>query len=502
MRKFSLESVTEPVLPFVESKLAQVPPFRVFEPGTRAPGNLYRGMIAPPFLVPALLDAISKSKYAAVTEVVPDEADSYCAKAAQENGGVVLSNDSDYFAHDLGMTGGFGFLYQAELRTNDEKAVDGVTEPCDILRLSVYFPREIAERLDLADLCRLAYIFKKENKGGSIKLPEAIVRAQKVGEHEDAQFQVFQAEYLEEPGLSKSHDIIPVDLSYSGKSLMLLDPRVSEFVLQVALTTKDAVSVYLPFLIDDPSRFSAWRVSSEQRAFAYSICTIYCKRPANDIKTTVEEFKRNGQAIAAQHVTLIPENDLLFHGNRLRIELQHFHSSFSQFPSNIIWRSYALYEVYRWYLNDDRTPPTRETMKRAMISSSQGLRWEDTHLSVSYPFETVSFFEDRVFSNIRKIQALLESALYTLRMMEQILVFVVATATKLLPQELKDLATLLETLPPIAELMPSRFEIAAQASEFDVDELLDTLAGILQAEVDRSDDVQAIDGGGDEDGTQ
>ena len=52
-------------------------PSHVFEAGSPTP-HIFRGMIAPPFLVPALLGAISCSKYAAVSVVVPGEADVYC----------------------------------------------------------------------------------------------------------------------------------------------------------------------------------------------------------------------------------------------------------------------------------------------------------------------------------------------------------------------------------------------------------------------------------------
>lgn len=437
-----------------------------------SPATTFRGMIPPPFLVPAVLDAIKGSKYGARSIIVPGEADAYCARAVREGGGgIILTNDSDLFLYDLGPHGAFCFIYAAEI---DGQACE---KSCRILRLSVFRPEQISRRLGLVDLRRLAFVLND-----TLRLTEAIHCAKNNVGLASGHYQEFLDEYRTEPSSFESRTFLPNDLAcFRGIDHIVLDPRVSELLLQLTATGKDTVYMYLPYLIDDSSRSSAWHVSSEQRLFAYSIC-VYLRDDENRRpKTIISECSRKGNRIIAQQILFPQKQSFHIQSNRLLAHLRDLFETFVDFPKHMIWRAYALTEVYRWYLDTNKTPPTRTTMKRVMTGVSKPrMTWEDIHLS-----------------------AQIQAVVYTLRMTKQILDFTASTITTPLPKILRKLASMLSNLPPLAQLIPSRFELAAQMSNIavqtsglDIDDLLNHLASRLQSEVaaDSADDIVHVHG--------
>lgn len=59
------------------------------------------GLPALPFLVPAVIEALGKSRFRDQTRVVPAEADVYCANHANLNGGTIFTSDSDLLVYDM-----------------------------------------------------------------------------------------------------------------------------------------------------------------------------------------------------------------------------------------------------------------------------------------------------------------------------------------------------------------------------------------------------------------
>lgn len=447
-------------------------PIHVFEAGSPMP-NTFRGTIAPPFLVPAVIDAIFSSKHAAVSVIIPGEADVYCAKAARDGGGIVLTNDSDLFVHDLGSHGAFSLIHQAELRPNNEEGKGGITA-CQTVRLSIFRPKEIAQRLGLIDLQRLAYVISRTRE--VLTLAEAIICAK---EHRDIgsfPFHEFLEEYAAETSITESQTFSPNSLANYLTHAPPLDPRVSELMLQLTATSQDTVYMYLPCLIDHPSKSSAWLVSTEQRSFAYSIPSQLHDEQQVRPRTIIAECHRRGDRILAQQINLPCLNDIRVQSSEFLAKVQVFVDTFAEYPKHVIWRAYALEDVYRWYLNNNRAPPSRETMTWLMTGLSKPTStWEDVHLS-----------------------AQVQAVLYTLRMTQQILMYTIST-TKLKPSKpLKKLASILNTLPPIAQLIPSGFELAAQMSTIEnqtcgLGHLFDLLAVRLQKEADAEEAVSHSD---------
>jgi len=68
-----------------------------------------------PFLVPAILDTLRVSgTYRSMVEIVPGEADSYCARYLKQSGGIVFTGDSDLLVHDLSSVGAVCFFKDIE----------------------------------------------------------------------------------------------------------------------------------------------------------------------------------------------------------------------------------------------------------------------------------------------------------------------------------------------------------------------------------------------------
>ena len=217
----------------------------------------FRGLPAAPFLVPAVLDALlGSSQYAKVTEMVPGEADLFCAAAARMSSGMVLTGDSDLLVYDLGPKGGVVFFNQLELRQCDK------VPSFYALTARVANSTETANVLGVESVQRLAFEIKEDP---TITLLEAVRRSKNGfdGTNRKTLYETFSREYAEEE--SKSQHLARKPL------FQLVDPRLSELVVQFSMTAEETLHMYLPFIIEDPSRASAWSVSQNLRSCAYSI---------------------------------------------------------------------------------------------------------------------------------------------------------------------------------------------------------------------------------------
>lgn len=402
------------------------------------------------FLVAAVLEAIKTSVYARITEVVPGEADAYCAAAASRSGGTILSNDSDLLIYDLGPEGNLGSLADLTFTTCDKRK-------CPVTRTNVIQPQKLAQTLQLESLKDLAFVLIK-NPGVSFSkaLPQA--RRRKL---EGVQFEETLSEYMIEPAVYEAEMFCTEILRRVRTQAPFLDPRISELVLQA---NNQSVLMYLPIMLEDPERASAFAVSSPQRVFAYSCCTSNFKVQDREMY----EYCRKGRKVVQTSITLLSRDELPKFAEKIRARLQLFRNTFSAFPVSVMYRSYAIAEVYHWYLDTDRTPPSRDTLAAALTGGINGqTTWDIIHLF-----------------------AQTDASLYSLRMIQQILGLVLPfdpsekMGTSVL-QSLQALNKAIKSLPPLSQLLLSRWELSAQTKDMDVDEILDLLAHILQADVHR-----------------
>ena len=183
----------------------------------------FRGLPPPAFLVPAILDTLRYSKYAAFTTLVPEEADVSCARAARNSGGIILTSDSDMLVYDLGPHGGVAFLSDVQL--TGEELIGRQMAFSEILKMSIWRPDAIADRLGLPNLRRFAFEISQDPY---LTVTAAVQRAKKPAKNVD-EFQKFVEEYETD---SITLGLVPrkyENLEMVMSQYQLFDPRVSVF---------------------------------------------------------------------------------------------------------------------------------------------------------------------------------------------------------------------------------------------------------------------------------
>ncbi|RGP80103.1 hypothetical protein FLONG3_1637 [Fusarium longipes] len=231
--------------------------------------------VPPSFHVPAIIEALRlSSRYAKLVHLVPGEADAYCAQHLSQSGGTVLTSDSDLLVHDLGK-GSVVFLRDIYL---DEKSH---------LACAKFSSAYICEKLKLAssaEICRFAYERKSSPHSTLPQLLQDCVRP--IADH--IGYTEFCREYLD-------HAVAPIPVSAYGMSIQIdhLDPRISEMMLQ--LTQKVGQTnepcdpiIFLPVLLENPQRGSAWEQSTPIRQLAYTIARWIIPGSSS----TVQEYRR------------------------------------------------------------------------------------------------------------------------------------------------------------------------------------------------------------------
>ncbi|MCJ1404006.1 hypothetical protein MMC11_007230 [Xylographa trunciseda] len=369
----------------------------------------FRGLPAVPFLVPAVLDSLTNSKYAAVTQVVPGEADSFCAAAARASGGIVLTSDSDLLIHDLGPDGEVIFFDHLELQQCGRKH----SQIC----ARIAEPFKIAQSLDLKDLFRFAFELKEDP---SLTLQEVQRRTQTdIPSHRASDYTDFGKEY---------EQLTVDDAAQSTSSADWLDPRISEMILQYHGRPQENVHMYMPFLIEDPSRSSAWNISIDLRTLAYSLmahCTSIPKQQQN-----ILEHSRRDTRIVPMEIQLLDFESSLENAESLNRQLDALLRRYCSSPAVVIWRIFGMTEVFSWHLTTGRTFPSQKSAAKAIWGNRDTfISWQDVQLS-----------------------AQLQAALYSVRLLKQVLVYVISHYDLGSDAIILELLRNLKTLPALSDL--------------------------------------------------
>ena len=464
------------------------------------PFGYHRGIPAAPFFVASVIETILESKYAAVTDVVPGEADTFCAVAARKagRGALILTNDSDLLIHDTGPEGTVAFLTQVETSTEDGDTEHSRT--CDTIRVNCFRSLEIAQRLRVDNCKRLAF----EIKCNPYTTLRAAIQRAKRPPLDASALEKFVSEF--DPQLEL--DVSQQD-DRDRQIYRYLDPRVSELVLQtINKTSTQPINIYLPALIEDPDRASAWSSTAENRAFTYSCLQHYsmawhgstqrsnhgqttkdqilshshhnetildsripstfktsktpqsressvpCSQqpltqPLNPLPTSpyptpnprpISEIFRKGGRIATTPITLLSKSDTLQHASDL---LQSFQTHRKKIPENTttgygFWRSYAVSRATGAEMWSEAFYRVLKGKKEADFWS-----WEDV-----------------------QSEAQIEAVLYSIRMLRQVLRYLIVMGASL-PEQLIRLDEALATLPPLRIMMGTRLEVLQRGeSEF------------------------------------
>ncbi|KAI5457200.1 XPG domain containing-domain-containing protein [Mariannaea sp. PMI_226] len=253
---------------------------------------LGRPFLPPSFHVPAVIDALKLSpQYQSRVCLVPGEADAFCAQHLLKSGGTVLTSDSDLLAHGLG---------QGRVIFFRDVYLDGDSR----LACASFSPSIICERLALQSsdqICRFAY---ERRQDPNLSISQIVQECSKPVD-DVTLYEEFCKEYLH-------HEVAVLPLHSSGRSLQIswLDPRISELVLQFGQSNNaDDItqeSIFLPILIEDPSRGSAWEQTTTLRQLAYTVLRqiIPCRTSSVYEYRRVNNATQKGRKLDLMHKAL------------------------------------------------------------------------------------------------------------------------------------------------------------------------------------------------------
>ena len=206
--------------------------------------------------------------------------------------------------------------------------------------------------------------------------------------------------------------------------------------------------MYLPFLIDDPSRVSAWAPSLSIRQLLYSCLPFLF--PTNPRVHSVTECCRKGHNIGSNLVLMLSETEVKILAEHIVNTLHHCFTDGLSSDSRKVWWAFALVLIMAWHEQEGRAPPNRTAVIRACngAASAGMLTWDDVQLS-----------------------AQIHGVLYSLRMLQQL--FRKATANdESLPPSLSDIISRLRHLPHLGELVPSRVELVQRIGDVEMLDLI------------------------------
>ncbi|KAM3466234.1 hypothetical protein MY5147_000769 [Beauveria neobassiana] len=386
--------VTEPVAS------ASIDEFRNGRPETKP-------LEAPSFLVPAVIEALLCSqKYKSIVEIVPGEADGYCAKAAAEVGGIVITSDSDLLVHDLG-TGSVALL--RDIYRGD----DGV------VRAAVYRPREILRTLGLSDPSDI-YRFAYERSCSAHTTTATLVRACSEPAKDEKGYEEFCAQYRE-----GERAVIPKLNSGDSLALEGLDPRWSELLLQMSPSeTTDTFRMFLPVLIDNSEKGTAWENSRYIRQLAYSLMR---NMLLPGINGPVHEFRRvQTQEQSGRQVLLLSQSPI-------HSEVAELTDTFKKLATLLPGKQDALYWLLAYIILDIRGSVADGRTSLA-VNMLQQADWPDENARI-------------IDWSFVHLVAQLQAAYYSLRMLRQLMYTGMADAKRVAGPSFAKLALALNELP-------------------------------------------------------
>lgn len=401
----------------------------------------------PPFLVPAILECLRGSeRYASLVHLVPGEADEYCAEHALTHGGVILSSDSDLLIHNLGSG---SVVFFGDVRPKTKAAEDSRSQGLVAVR---YCPREIASRLRLSPnpeqgMLRFGYELSKDVHASMSQL--RVSCRSPLPATDNRHFQAFSQPY--EPLSAESRSTAT---TFSSSAASRLDPRISELVLQspgyqrfiLAASSEGGSTqgqaeplIFLPLLLDCPVRTSAWDSSLAVRQLAYSLFRLaYPGWPGS-----VREYKRiQSTANRGKALPLLSKAFTLDAAADLSSVLSHIAHAFDDEP-DLLWFTFALHQDMSCSQLQDKDPSTLSAIREILLraSSSPALSRGTTPATSNVNWVVLH------------LTAQFQAALYSLRILAQIIPLVLQAATppgEPLTDTLHSLRRHLARLPPLA----------------------------------------------------
>ncbi|PMD25784.1 hypothetical protein NA56DRAFT_564178 [Hyaloscypha hepaticicola] len=387
-----------------------------------------------PFLVPAVLEALlHSSRYQEITEVVPGEADLYCAKYLNEYGGIVLTGDSDLLVHDLGQNGAVSFFKEIEHSPIH-----------DTLSSQLYQPATISQLLDLPKshgLHAFAFEILMDSHGTFRKLL-VDARSLKAVTANPSEFKLFLKEYkpLRAPLNSKdSTKTLPILRSF--------DPRISEYVLQypylAQIAGKEEIAevsetfhVFLPFLLDCPVRTNAWEVSTVVRQLAYGLINLIV--PETQQRLTVSEHRKQQDMSTGRELQLPILSQIPDACDAITSLYSQLQQSLPGLSGSQVWTAFALNQEIEYSHSQGKAQLSKLVVQQL---ADLGNKFNMSKKKKGFTWDIVQLF------------AQIQGSYYSLRILKQIISLVICHGpAQSLPEGLLHLHQQLDPLPKLCEL--------------------------------------------------
>jgi len=390
----------------------------------------------PPFMVVAAIEALLNSRYANRMTVVPTEADIECVKAATDYDSavskphVIITNDSDLLAAATGDKTHIMLLYELS-RTRDNSLVN--------VQAQTFHPAAIARAVGLSNMMEAAFFMAQDRH---LTLETAASTARRSDLQSSQEYASFREQYLSGEYTISS---IPAPLINLTSTM---DPRIAELAHQLMpafpRAQSDEVNVFLPPLLEDVDVPSAWKVGNQLRGTVYSM--LLSKTPGVD---KVIEHARHGHHVGQRE----------------------------HWPSTLWLSELAGYAAW---VQDALSQIEESSSCKAQLAVSQfrylgTLMVVDFHALAGKPLsrqQTLALVTRATPADWTQLQldAMLQVALYSLRMAKQLLDFEQARNGS--RHETEALAQALRNMPGIADLLDRQGE--------DTDEFWNSLAEELK----------------------
>ncbi|KIW20308.1 hypothetical protein PV08_00883 [Exophiala spinifera] len=416
---------------------------------------------APPFMVASVIECLRTSRWRDIVQVVPGEADIFCAILAKTSGGAIMTNDSDMAVHDLGSEGRIVLLHSLEKKA----AVSQTGKSNGLISALAFNPRRIAERLQVSSLLRFGF---ERYLDPSLSVAMVKERAREIDRLDDLslreEYKAFSEQYEEESSISS-----PLHhLHQQQKSLLDdLDPRIAEAVL-----CPDSPTVYLTPLNEDPSRDSSWSYGFDIRHVAYSLL-LRCSAAATIIHGgTVTEYARKGQRITS---TIIKCLDLVRTQERMMALLQSLPADTTTTnPPPPLSTSPTCHMLLQWYtlalqfVSEQRLASGKTPLSADLVLDLFGLPHHQNP-PVARQQTRLSWDEMHILGNMHAV-------LYSFRILRQLTRYVMASSAKEAPPQTHELVNMLPTLlsrldrmPNIQDLFLDKHDLRRAISELDIE---------------------------------
>lgn len=443
-----------------------------------------------------MVESLRSSRWADLVQVVPGEAESYCAPAARQEAAAVLTNDSDLVLFEDLRSEGLVLLMHTL------KMIGGPL-PSDVRTIEgrCWQPKDVSERIAIPSLLSLAFERAKDPSASS----QMVIQRSRMTSTASPDFATFTNQF-------KGADISRLTSSAMIR-LTNVDNRLAEVICQlrelynqssISGATQQVIHSMLPMLFEDPTRVSAWSYGRDARWLAYSLLFQHFRHRADESQPLVagstsnygvKEFTRKGQRIAPQDMQCdslatrcrsMQEPLALMDQYQTTLTLRKSQESSSHDITSVSWILCALHLVLRRYSRQGNQTVTTRTILQFL-----GL----ADFEKASPQRSAKDYKPESWDLVH-LAANVQGMLYSLRMLKQAYLLITEinhdecglhiehkSILGILPVDERDLlARMLKCLvrmPPIADMMLSLYEtreLFRKASRLDSSKRLTLIA--------------------------